>query len=88
MTKSTLSTLGSILFMVASLIIVFLIWNGSSKVQSVEQYSNTESYAPVDISSLKTQAVKIISGYQNNASIPIPVPVAKMGKTNPFTDPE
>lgn len=88
MSKSSLSTIGSVLFMLVAFVSMFYIWNQSAKVDDSEYYDSVEIYAPVDISGLKTQANTIISGYNNNSGIPIAVPLGKMGKINPFTDPE
>ena len=39
---------------------------------------------PVEIASTKTEAITLLSGLQKFSDIPIPVPVEKMGKANPF----
>ena len=38
----------------------------------------------VEIESVKTEAVSLLSGLNNVVGMPIPVPTSKMGKANPF----
>ncbi len=88
MKKSTLSALLSSLFLVAVLGCFYMIWTACLPKDDQLSYSTVEIYSPVDVSGVKSQAKKLIDSYENYSNIPIPVPVGKMGKSNPFTDPE
>lgn len=66
----------------------YVIWGGSAKSSVVEDFNSVQIYAPVDVSGLTANAAKLINGLENNSGVPIPAPTAKLGKTNPFSDPE
>ena len=54
----------------------------SGKIDSTEI---SDKYKPVEIESIKKQAVDLLSERQNVSGMPIPVPVQKEGKENPFS---
>ena len=43
-----------------------------------------DNMKPIEIDSVKNQAVLLLSGLNNVSGMPIPVPTNKMGKVNPF----
>ncbi len=88
MKKSSLSLIGSVFFLIVIIASFYSIWRSSSDSKQTSNKAFVSSYAPVDISGIKNQAIKIISKYQNNSGIPIPTPTDKMGRENPFNDPE
>ena len=86
MKRGTLNLLASMLFLVLVGAAFFLIWrNASSNAAPIVP---AESYIPIDISGVKAQADKIIKTRENNTPIPIPDPTGKMGKSDPFNNPE
>lgn len=89
MSKSSMSTIFAIIFL--TLIAGGYYWAWSSVMPSSDSSAGTEISMELevsDISGMKEQANKLISGMENNANIPLPVPTEKLGKTNPFTLPE
>ena len=86
MKRGTLNLLGSLLFMILALGGYFYIWRTAS-LNAPPSVSPT-SYTPVDVTAIKTQADTLIKARQNNAGIPIPNPIEKLGKPNPFNSPE
>ncbi len=88
MKKSSLGMIGSVLFIIIVVASFYSIWSKSNNPGKSSVKTVVNTYAPVDISGMKAQAVSIISEYENNSGIPIPTPTEKMGKVNPFTDPE
>lgn len=87
MRRSTLNALTGILFLVLTVVFIFLTWN-SAKIQNSSQTESNILERAADISSLKTQAEKLVSEKENNAGLPIPVPTEKLNKTNPFASAE
>lgn len=86
MKKSTLNKLFGFGFFVLVFVIIAYLYTSSSSTDDTIQVSSFSS--PVDIVSVESSAKKLISTRDNNAGIPIPVPVDKLGKTNPFSNPE
>ena len=86
MKKTDVGIIASLLFMVLTMGAFYYSW--SSENQSVSSTSSGNMYAIIDISGIKDQAETITAGKENNAGIPIAVPTTKLGKTNPFNDPE
>ena len=68
--------------------VLYYLWSSTQNASDISTSSEAQNYAVVDISNVKSQASKLLDGYVNNASIPIPEPTAKLGKTVPFNDPE
>ncbi len=87
MKKSSMGIVLSLIFMLATLGVFYYLWNSAQNPVTTVSV-DSQVYAPVDISGAKSQASKLLSGYVNNASVPIPEPNEKLGKTNPFNDPE
>ncbi len=86
MKQSSLGVIGAFLFLLVSAGIFYYLYNSS--VNSVSIAPNTAAFQPVNITGLKDQVVKLSSGAENNAGLPIPVPLSKLGKSNPFNNPE
>lgn len=86
MKRGTLNLLGSLLFIILVLGGYFYIWRAASL--NVPPSISTTSYTPVDVSSIKGQADILIKARENNAGVPIPDPIEKLGKPNPFNNPE
>ena len=88
MKRGTLNIIASLVFMLAVGAAYYFIWSGASKVAEGTTTTVATSYAPVDVSGIKTQAEKLIQSRENNAGIPIPTPTEKLGKPDPFADPQ
>lgn len=86
MKRGTLNLFGSLFFMILALGIYFYVWRTASL--NAPPSVSSVSYVPVDVSSIKGQADALIKARENNAGIPIPDPIEKLGKPNPFNDPE
>lgn len=87
MKKSTIGVVASMLFMLLTAGAFYYVWNTATQEGSVS-VPDTASFAVVDISGIKDEATKITAGNENNAGVPIDVPTSKLGKSNPFNDPE
>lgn len=90
MSKASISTIVSIVFMLIIAGGFYYIWSDSSAKNSSDAASlSTLALTEVsDVTGLKSQAEKLVSGLENNAGVPIDVPLGKMGKANPFTAPQ
>ena len=86
MKRGTINLFGSLLFMILVLGGYFYIWRTASL--NAPPSVSSESYAPVDVTAIKGQADILIKARENNAGIPIPDPIGKLGKPNPFNGPE
>jgi len=84
MKRNTIATITALLFAVATAGGFYWLWTISKT--GVSTASPDTTYAIVEIESVKTEATNILTGLENIAGIPIPVPTAKMGKTNPFVN--
>lgn len=84
MKKRTLNLLLALVFFAATLIGFYSIWKSSV----AEVPSEPETYTALEISGVKEEASTLIQGRENNANLPIITPTSKMGKTNPFNNPE
>lgn len=84
MKKSTLNLIASLIFLAGVIIGFYSVWSSSAKSGT----ATSESFVTLDISGVKEEAASLVAGRENNASIPLPVPTSKMGKTNPFSSPE
>ncbi len=87
MSLKTLYLSGGFIVMVLTAGGFFWLWNQTGSV-TVNTVQIAASYEPVDIENIKTEARDLISGLENNANIPIPIPLEKMGRENPFNDAE
>lgn len=87
MKKSTIGVIASLLFMAITAGAFYYTWN-SAKSESVTAAADTSSFAVVDITGIKDEVTKLTTGNENNAGVPIDVPTAKLGKSNPFNNPE
>jgi hypothetical protein len=86
MKRGTLNLLGSLLFLLLVLGGYYYIWRTAS-LNAPPSVSQT-TYTPVDVTAIKAQSDALIKTRVNNAGIPIPNPVEKTGKANPFNNPE
>lgn len=53
---------------------------------SSDSFKSSDDLTPVDISTVATDGKKLLEGLVNNSGMPIPVPLEKMGRPNPFAD--
>lgn len=88
MKRGTLNIIASLIFLLVAGVGYYFIWSGAHSASEGTSVSIAPSYTPVDISGIKTQAEKLIQSRENNAGIPIPVPTEKLGKPDPFSDPQ
>ncbi|MFA7244442.1 MAG: hypothetical protein WC080_04095 [Patescibacteria group bacterium] len=84
MKKRTFNLILSLIFLTIAIVGFYMIWKNNSSI-SVQ---NTASYITLDISGVKDEAETLVQGRENNAGIPLPDPTTKMGKANPFANPE
>ena len=82
MKKSTLNFLAGFAFLFVTVGAFFYLWYQTEQKKTTITY--TANYTPVEITGLKAQAEKIVSSFENNGGLPIPIPKEKMGKPNPF----
>jgi len=87
MKNSTVGTIGALIFMILVVGGFYYVWKTASDVAS-SSGGATETYSLVDLSGMKSQAQTLTTGAENNAGLPLPVPTAKLGKTNPYSAPE
>lgn len=88
MKRGTLNIIVALIFLLAVGAGYYFIWSGARSASEGTVVSITPSYKPVDISGIKSQAEKLIQSRQNNAGIPIPTPTEKLGKPDPFSNPQ
>lgn len=88
MKRGTLNLIVSLVFLLAIGAAYYFIWSGAKSAASGTTVTATTSYTPVDVSGIKVQAEKLIQSRENNAGIPIPTPTDKLGKPDPFSDPQ
>ena len=88
MKRGKLNIIASLVFLLAVGIAYYFIWSGASSAAESTTVTVTTSYTPVDVSGIKTQAEQLIQSRENNAGIPIPTPIEKLGKPDPFADPQ
>lgn len=88
MKRGTLNLIVSLVFLLAIGVAYYFIWSSAKSATSGTSVTATTSYAPVDVSGIKVQAEKLIQSRENNAGIPIPIPTDKLGKPDPFSDPQ
>lgn len=84
MKKRTFNLILSFVFLIAVVIVFYTVWKNNTGTMP----TSTDSYVTLDVSGVKEQAESLVQGKDNNANIPIAAPMTKMGKTNPFANPE
>lgn len=72
----------SFVFLIATIGGFFWLWT-QAKNFTVDTKLAT-NLKPVEIASTKNEAITLLAGLQKFSDIPIPIPVEKMGKANPF----
>ena len=88
MKRGTLNLTVSLVFLLAVVAGYYFIWSGAKSAASGTNITSVTNYTPVDVSGIKAQAEKLIQSRQNNAGMPIPTPIEKLGKPEPFSDPQ
>lgn len=88
MNKTSYTTLAAIIFFVLIAGGFYYAWSSSMASSSSTDAETVTQVEVADISGMTSQAQRLVAGMDNNANLPIAVPTAKMGKTNPFTPPE
>lgn len=88
MKKSTLNSVLSVLFLLATVMFLSLSWNSAEKKYESSRTIPGFIEKASDVASIKSQAEKLVSGLENNAELPVKVPTAKLNKENPFTPAE
>lgn len=88
MKRGTLNVIVSLVFLLAVAACYYFIWSGARNALETTSVDISVNYTPVDVSDIKNQAQTLIQSRQNNAGIPIPEPTQKLGKTDPFSNPE
>ena len=86
MKRGTLNLLASLLFLFMAAGAYYYLWNNTKTMAPPVVTATT--YPPIDISSIKGQADTLVRARENNAGLPIPTPTEKLGKSNPFNNPE
>ena len=90
MNKRSIGLIISLVFALATAGGFYWLWTTSKTDASTTSTTTTSatstSYTIVEIESVKKEAVDILTGLENKASIPIPVPTDKMGRANPFVN--
>lgn len=77
----------SIILAVIILAAFIWLWFGYQR-PSPEIYRSSADLQPVDVESLSTRGKTLIEGLKNNGGIPIPEPIGKMGRADPFANVE
>ena len=88
MKRKTLNLIASLFFLFLVAGGYYFIWNSARSASSDTATTAAPSYIPVEVSTIKDQAQKLIQARENNAGLPIPSPTEKLGKPKPFNDPE
>lgn len=84
MRRGTLNLIFSLIFLAIVVIGFYSIWSNGAKETTI----TPETFATLDTSGIKEQAQTLVANRENNANLPLPVPTTKMGRTNPFSNPE
>ena len=84
MNTKSISTIGGLVFLLATAGAFYWLWSQSKNYNPSPPIS--DNLVPVQIESVKKDADDILNGLVNNSAIPIPAPIEKMGKANPFVD--
>lgn len=87
MNKNAISTIAAVVFALLVIGGYCYIWIGSNSAGNVANDAIADiSTGVADISGIKEEALKLTSGKENNAGIPIPVPSTKIGNDNPYAN--
>jgi hypothetical protein len=86
MNKKSIGLIVSLVFALATAGGFYWLWTTSKADVSGTPIATTSTYTVVEIESVKKEAVDILSGLENKASIPIPTPTEKMGRVNPYVN--
>lgn len=79
------SLIGGVILFLVTVIGFFWLWS-QTKV-AAERVSSAENLKPVEIETVKDQAKELLAGKENNANLPLSLPLEKIGRTNPFVSP-
>ena len=85
MNKKFAGLIASIMFAVVTAGVFYWLYSTTSK-GAAPATTTSSSYSVVEIESVKTEAVDILSGLENKSGIPVPTPTDKMGRVNPYLD--
>ena len=87
MKQNTFSDKAMTVFSIALLAVVvalFLwLWFGSAR-PSASDYRTSENLQPVSVSGVSDESQTLLNGLKNNSGIPIPEPISKEGRADPF----
>jgi hypothetical protein len=73
----------SIGLLVVTIAVFAWIWFGTSR-PSADAFRISEDLAPVSVAGLESNAKTLLDGLKNNSGIPIPEPIGKEGRADPF----
>lgn len=79
----TLGVVASVIFAILSIGGFFYLWT-AAKNYSVD-LAVSEKLKTVEVETVKKDAENILENLEKVSDMPIPTPLGKMGKTNPFT---
>lgn len=80
--KKSLNLIASLFFLIATGMAFYWLWTQTQNF--TVNTAVAENLKPVEVETVKNEAEKLLFGVENKAGIPIPSPVGKMGKENPF----
>jgi hypothetical protein len=80
--NKTIGLIASLIFALATIGGFYWLWT-LSKDFTIKT-TVADDMRPVEIDTVKDQAVSLLAGLNNVSGMPIPTPTNKMGKTNPF----
>lgn len=80
--SKTVAFIASLLFIAATIGGFFWLWQMSKNYNTNPPVA--DNLQPIEIESVKKDAENVLAGLEKNSDIPIPTPVDKMGKDNPF----
>ena len=86
MSKNSIGLFVSLAFALLTAGGFYWLWTTSKTDTTTTTVATTSTYTVVEIESVKKEAADILSGLENKASIPIPIPTEKMGRVNPYID--
>ncbi|OQA04354.1 MAG: hypothetical protein BWY68_00381 [bacterium ADurb.Bin400] len=85
MNKNLMGMIGGLSMVVISVLAFVWLWS-QTRVVAVDSGMVMDNLQPVDVQSLENSTKELIEGLENNAGMPIPVPIDKMGRDNPFAN--
>ena len=80
--KSKINLIIGIVIITGTIGAFYWLWS-ESKNYSLDTTVD-DSLKPIEIETVKNEAVTLLEGLENKAGIPISAPTGKMGKENPF----